>query len=444
LRAIQHVSPLAPLDRSHAQFLFASVRTGRATLCGAVEFTNTADNALRFGTILPICEDAIFRHGNAWMMVPGKRLLALAWLCTLVVFASVAAFASEDWQIIKVGGHDYLSVDNIAHFYGLPPSVISVRNKISLEDAGKSLEFTPNSREVLINGVRNWLCFPVLDQGGKFLVSRMDLAKTIEPQLRPHLISNLEQIQTVVLDPGHGGYDKGATSRYGCEKDFALDVARKLRPLLQAEGLRVIMTRESDAFVPLEVRARIANATHNSIFVSIHFNDTDRDPNATGFEIYSLTPRGAPSSAGDSVDINTEAGNPVDTQSVALSACIYHSLLGHIQEFDRGIKRARFAVLRLTKIPAVLVEGGFLTEHGESRLIANKDWRAKLAAAIGIGIENYKELADTKHRPMILAEYRRQAPPEQVTEEPSPTPTPEEPSPTPTATPSLLSAVIVP
>jgi N-acetylmuramoyl-L-alanine amidase len=295
---------------------------------------------------------------------------------------------------------------------------------------------------MMINGARNWLCFPVIEHGGKLLVPRMDLAKTIEPQLRPQRIPNLDRVQTVVLDPGHGGYDKGATSSYGCEKDFALDVARKVRPLLQAKGLRVIMTRESDAFVPLELRARIANAANNSIFVSIHFNATDRDPNATGFEIYSLTPRGAPSTADDSMALsfmNMQAGSPVDAQSVELSACIYHSVIGHIPEFDRGIKRARFAVLRLTKVPAVLVEGGFLTERGESRLIANKDWRAKLAEAISVGIENYKALADNKQRPLIVADYRRQPSRPQTAEEPSPTPTP-----TPSPTASLASAVIVP
>src|SRR5947208_8060258 len=93
---------------------------------------------------------------------------------------------------------------------------------------------------------------------------------------------------------------------------------------------------------------------------------------------------------------------------MALSACIYHSLLGHIPEFDRGIKRARFAVLRLTRVPAVLIEGGFLTERGESRLIAKKDWRGRLAQAIGIGVENYRALAVKKQPPMLVADYRRQ------------------------------------
>jgi len=251
----------------------------------------------------------------------------------------------------------------------------------------------------------------LVEQDGKYLVSRTDVAKTIEPLVRPHRVPNVGKIQTVVLDPGHGGHDKGQVSRYGYEKDFALDVARKLRPLLQAKGLRVIMTREGDYFVPLEVRAQIANAARNPIFVSIHFNGTNDDPNATGFEIFSFTPRGAPSTSDSAVALssfNMQPGSEVDAQSMALSACIYHSVLGHIPEYDRGIKRARFAVLRLTKVPAVLIEGGFLTERGECKLISNKDWRGKLAAAIGVGIENYRELGVKKQPPMLVADYRKQ------------------------------------
>src|SRR5437588_958896 len=366
---------------------------------------------------------ASLRHGKTRMIVLAKRLLALALLTVPVALAPAPAFASDDWQVIKVGNHDYLSVDNIAKFYGFPAGVPFGGRKIGLEDVNRSLEFTLDSREIMINGARNWLCFPVIEHHGKFLVSRMDLAKTLEPQLRPQHIPNIDRVQTVVLDPGHGGYDKESTSKYGYEKDFALDVARKLRPLLQAKGLRVIMTRESDGFVPLELRARIANAAQNSIFVSIHFNATDRDPDATGFEIYSLTPRGAPSTSDDSVALsfmNMQAGSAVDAQSVELSACIYHSVLGHIPEFDRGIKRARFAVLRLTKVPAVLIEGGFLTERGESKLIASKDWRGKLAGAISVGIENYRALPLNKQPPMIVADYRRQmksAPAEPIAQE---------------------------
>jgi N-acetylmuramoyl-L-alanine amidase len=345
------------------------------------------------------------------MVLPVKRWLAVALLATVIVIAQTAASAADEWKIIKVRGSDYLSVDNISQFYGLPAGIAVSGEKVQFETVKNPLEFVSGSRETLINGARSWLCFPVIEQEGKYLVSRTDVAKTIEPLVRPHRVPNAGKVQTVVVDPGHGGYDRGQVSRYGYEKDFALDVARKLRPLLLAKGLRVIMTREGDYFVPLEVRAQIANAARDSIFVSIHFNATNDDPNATGFEIFSFTPRGAPSTSDNAVApsaLSTQPGSAVDAQSMALSACIYHSLLGHIPEFDRGIKRARFAVLRLTKVPAVLIEGGFLTEQGECKLIAQKDWRAKLAHAISVGIESYRALGIKKQPPLLVADYRKQ------------------------------------
>jgi N-acetylmuramoyl-L-alanine amidase len=399
------------------------------------------------------------------MIILVKRPFALAFLSVFII--SHLLFGADDWQIIKVNGHDYLTVENIAKFYGLPADVVPSGEKIRLEAVKKPLEFVRGSREAMINGARSWLCFPLVEQDGKILVSRTDVAKTIEPLLRPQRVANVGKVQTVILDPGHGGHDKGQVSRYGYEKDFNLDVARKLRPFLQAKGLRVIMTREGDYFVPLEVRAQIANATRNSIFVSIHFNGTNDDPNATGFEIFSFTPRGAPSTSDNAAapsSLSMQPGSEVDAQSMALSVCIYHSLLGHIPQFDRGIKRARFAVLRLTRVPAVLIEGGFLTERGESQLIAKKDWRANLAQAIGVGIENYRALAGKKP-PMLVADYRRQNKPppvEFVAPEAdlsllnligesafhSSSPTPAKTSPPATQTPppasSLDSAVIVP
>ena len=340
-----------------------------------------------------------------------RHWLNLALLTGGIALAQTTTLAGDDWHIIKVNGHDYLTVENISKFYGLPAGVVAQGEKMRFETVKNPLEFVSGSREAMINGARSWLCFPLIEQDGKYLVSRTDVAKTIEPLVRPQRVSNVGDVQTVVLDPGHGGYDKGQVSRYGNEKDFALDVARKLRPLLQAKGLRVIMTREGDYFVPLEVRAKIANTARNSIFVSIHFNATSDNPDATGFEIFSFTPRGAPSTSDTaltSTSYSMQPGSAVDAQSMALSACIYHSLIGHIPEYDRGIKRARFAVLRLTKVPAVLIEGGFLTERGECKLIANKDWRAKLAGAIGVGVESYRALGVKKQPPMLVADYRKQ------------------------------------
>jgi N-acetylmuramoyl-L-alanine amidase len=345
------------------------------------------------------------------MLLPVKRWFAFAFSGCVIALSHNAASGADNWKIIKVRGSDYLSVENISQFYGLPAGIAASGDKMDFEKVKNPLEFVSGSRETMINGARSWLCFPVIEQDGKYLVSRTDLSKTIEPLVRPHRVPNAGKVQTVVLDPGHGGYDRGQVSRYGYEKDFALDVARKLRPLLQAKGLRVIMTREGDYFVPLEVRAQIANAARDSIFVSIHFNATNDDPNATGFEIFSFTPRGAPSTSDNAVApsaLSTQPGSAVDAQSMALSACIYHSLLGHLPEYDRGIKRARFAVLRLTKVPAVLIEGGFLTEQGECKLIAQKDWRVRLAHAISVGIESYRTLGTKKQPPLLVADYRKQ------------------------------------
>lgn len=320
---------------------------------------------------------------------------------------------NNDWQVIKVGPRDYLSVDNIAKFYGLIGNVDSTGKSVVLNNGRNQLQVTLDSRECIVNGVRNWLCFPVIAHDNKFLVSRIDLAKTIEPQLRPHMIQRSGKVTTVVLDAGHGGHDKGAASTLGLEKDFALDVARQLRPMLQAKGFKVVMTRESDVFIPLDMRARIANATKDSIFVSIHFNATSSNPHAAGFEIFSLTPRGAPSTNDEGLALhfaNTQAGTPVEAQSFELSAVVYHSMLGHfLQEFDRGIKRARFAVLRQTKVPSILCEGGFLSETGDAKQIGDAEWRKRYAEAICTGLEGYRALVEKKQRPMLVAEYRARA-----------------------------------
>ena len=207
------------------------------------------------------------------MVLPVKRWFAVAFLASAIAISQKAAYAADNWKIIKVRGSDYLSVDNISQFYGLPAGMAASGEKVEFETVKNPLEFVSGSREVMINGARSWLCFPVIEQDGKYLVSRTDVAKTIEPLVRPHRVQNVGKVQTVVLDPGHGGYDRGQVSRYGYEKDFALDVARKLRPLLQAKGLRVIMTREGDYFVPLGSsrtdRQRSARFDLSSAFISM-------------------------------------------------------------------------------------------------------------------------------------------------------------------------------
>lgn len=370
------------------------------------------------------------------------------WFLLFFLLAGASlSWAADDWQLYRHEGRDYVSLENIAQFYGFPPpppvvitpgkppafaqqtavaapppaaattseitpaSVTTAQTQtIHLDNGKHQLGVTMNSRGASVNGVKQWLSFPTVVQEGKVLLSRLDLVKNIEPQMRPDRIKGLGPVRTVVIDPGHGGHDKGALSRYGFEKNFALDVSTRVRDLLQERGFKVLMTRASDVFIPLHDRPKVANNLKDAIFVSIHFNSALSNPMARGFEIFSLAPRGAPATndAGFSArNLREEPGNAVDTASAALSGSIYHSMLGQVPMEDRGLKHARFAVLRLARVPAVLIELGFLSNGSESALVGTPAWRAKVAQSIVTGIESYKNLAEEKQAPKLMAEYRR-------------------------------------
>jgi N-acetylmuramoyl-L-alanine amidase len=378
------------------------------------------------------------------------RLKPSRWIglvCGAVLSANAVAV---EWTLHRFEGREYISLDNIAEFYGLPkpppvvlataltapapatpspaapskadvpgpittsdpPPATPTSKTISLDSGSSQLEVTVGLREMQINGVKHWLAFPVLLQDSKAFISRLDLSKIIEPRLRPEMIPGVQAFSTVVLDPGHGGHDRGAISKFGFEKDFALDVALRARKILESHGYKVVMTRSTDVFIPLEQRPAVANNIANSIFVSIHFNSSTSNADARGFEIFSMAPRGAPvtnDSRPSERDLRAEPGNAVDLPSSALAGSVYHALLGHVPMLDRGIKHARFAVLRRCTVPAVLVECGFVSNQAESTLISSSAWRSSVAEAIVDGVENYKMLAEKKSRPKVIADYRRAA-----------------------------------
>jgi N-acetylmuramoyl-L-alanine amidase len=332
--------------------------------------------------------------------------------------------------VVRHEGRDYVTVESLARFYDFPNKVPEVSEmmpaspttpltkKLLLDNGKHQIELSLGDRLAVIDGVNQWLGFPVEADGEKLIVSRIDLSKVIEPSMRPELIAGLGPVNTVVLDAGHGGHDKGAVCIFGNEKDFALDVCLRAKKLLEGKGLKVVMTRSDDTFIPLEERPMVANTTAHSVFVAIHFNDAMGNANASGFEIYSITPQGEPSTADNALslrDLHREPGNETDTQSLALSLSIYHSMLGNIPQVDRGVKHARFAVIRLAQVPAVLIEGGFVSSDTEARQIATPAYREELAEAVVNGIEGFKTLAEHKVPPKLVAEWRRQTAPAGLT-----------------------------
>lgn len=326
-------------------------------------------------------------------------------------FVAILLFvlSANAWETKSFSGRDHVPLDEIATFYGLGEATSPDANTRKLNGSGRSLIATINSREMEINGIKHWLAFPVLEDSGRVYVSRLDLGKTLEPAFRPALIPDFPGVSTVVLDPGHGGRDNGARSPYEHEKNFSLDVARRVRNVLQKSGLRVILTRNSDSFVELADRAGVANRLKNAVFVSLHFNAASANQAANGFEIFCVTPRGAPSTAYEQIrvrDMIQENGNEHDIHSFALANAIYHSMHGKVEMMDRGVKRARFAVIRLAGVPSVLVEGGFLSNAADARKVASKQWRDNYAASIARGILEYKKLAEKRVPPREVAAYR--------------------------------------
>jgi N-acetylmuramoyl-L-alanine amidase len=169
------------------------------------------------------------------------------------------------------------------------------------------------------------------------------LASTVSAQTR---------YNTVVIDAGHGGFDRGGIPGQRVpEKMMTLDVALKLKPLLEKAGYRVVMTRSTDIFVPLGSRVAIANSYPNAIFVCIHFNSASRS-GANGIETYFYS-----------------------TESAPLAASIHSAVVGGARSENRGVRRRGYFVLRRTTVPAVLVECGFLTNPGEAQAALTNSYR---------------------------------------------------------------------
>jgi N-acetylmuramoyl-L-alanine amidase len=169
----------------------------------------------------------------------------------------------------------------------------------------------------------------------------------------------------VVIDPGHGGDDGGATEGRVFEKHLNFDVARRLEIQLQRRGFRTILTRTRDEFISLSQRSNIANRTRDSIFVSIHFNSAYRT-SAYGIETFYYNYGG-----------------------YQLASRVHSSVCRKLRPEDRGVKKAAYSVLRNTKCPGILVEGGFLSNSKERDRCLQPWYRQALAESIAVGVDVY-------------------------------------------------------
>ena len=217
------------------------------------------------------------------------------------------------------------------------------------------------------------------------------MLKTFDPLLRPYAHAVKNDYKTVVLDPGHGGEDGGAEGPGGSlEKTMALDITKRVAAHLKTAGLKVVLTRDTDRAIELTDRPKLAAAAKADLFVSIHLNAGSAT--AQGAEVYALSLPGYPSSndVGQAmVDPAPLAGNVHDASNMLLSYNIQKALRDNQGQEDRGVRRARFVVLKQAPCPATLVECGFLSNAAEEKDFGNEAYRKDIAKRISRGILAY-------------------------------------------------------
>jgi N-acetylmuramoyl-L-alanine amidase len=275
---------------------------------------------------------------------------------------------------------------------GAPQLLSSQPRTYSVSSSNGIMVLAVGSHEANWNGVELLLGFAPEFIDGQLFAHGLDLQKNLQPLLcAPPLTfdSNL----VIVIDPGHGGGNTGTKSvldgRF--EKEFTLDWAKRLKPLLEQEGWTVFLTRTNDTEISLPDRIAFAEAHQAGVFISLHFNSAAPDTQQSGLETYCLTPTGMPSNLTRGYDDTVSQNFPdnyYDDQNLQLAMRLQSALLHASGEEDRGVRRARFmGVLSGQHQPAILIEGGYLSNPHEAGKIESAEFRQKLAEAVAAALK---------------------------------------------------------
>lgn len=247
------------------------------------------------------------------------------------------------------------------------------------------------------NDARGWGLQNYLAVAGLLLF----LASIVWWQLLPALpsvsvsaVDNAEALGVVIIDPGHGGQDSGTIHSGIMEKDLALDISRRMERLLQAQNVSTLLTRTGDNYISLAGRAASANRERDAVFVSIHFDEAQ--PKAGGVETYYAahqTPRQSAVVAWLPFLQNAAAEERENPESQSLAGFVQTALVEKTHAANRGTRAEQFFVIANVRHPAVLVEGGFLTNKNDVGKLMNEEYRERLASAIVDGVLRYREVA---------------------------------------------------
>lgn len=315
--------------------------------------------------------------------------LGLLWLCWLS-----ASGAPEALPRFPLAGTDYVLLEDWAQANRLQLRWSVPKQQVKASGTWSSFSFDIDSRKINYNGVSLWLSHPVGLRTGGACIAWRDVTSVLYPLLHPSRNPPGKKVEVVCLDPGHGGKDTGNYQGSNAEKKYTLLLAKEINALLSKAGIKVQMTRSRDSFVDLPERAQFAAQKKADLFVSLHFNSADSS--VRGAELYCVTPANASSTNDrENHEKGPCPGNRFEAKSLVLAYHLQRSILKGVAAEDRGVRRARFLVLSQSEMPAVLIEGGFMSHPIESQKIYDAAWRRELARAIVQGILAYKKIVET-------------------------------------------------
>ena len=310
-------------------------------------------------------------------------------------FALLLAFCLAPAHAAVINGQNYVPLVDWARANRLNCYWLKWGDIMAATNRTTRLVFDKDSRMVEVNGTEVALSFPVASDHGALLIAQMDLNTAIRPLLFPPRFADAKRITTICLDPGHGGKDTGNHTFWHSEKTYTLALALELRDQLQKAGFNVILTRTRDTTVELPDRPALANRRGVDLFVSLHFNATPTGKNEVeGPQTYCITPIGASSTdaQGEGANFGPTMANRAEQKSLLLAYQVQKSLVRNLGAKARGVRRARYWVLRDATMPAILIEGGYMTHPVERKKIYDVVYRREMAQSIVIGILTYQRL----------------------------------------------------
>ncbi|MBM3245994.1 MAG: hypothetical protein FJZ13_01550 [Candidatus Omnitrophica bacterium] len=348
-----------------------------------------------------------------------SRILGYIFIFYLLTFIGCATVPTgEGLATYDISGVSYLSLVSLCELDGINLDYDTFTRAAVLSREGHKISLMVGDTLVLVDGSARYLKHPPDIYRGALVVPYKFKEQILDTLFKKSYSPEraaipLSKIRKVVIDAGHGGTDPGAIGMTGVrEKDITLDISKRLSSSARSAGLEVVMTRSADRFIPLSSRVDIANRSRADLFLSIHAN-ANRVRSLKGFEVYYISPAiddssralSAARDAAPDLDNNCFAGNSLNlratlwdmfytasrAESIALGKAICRAIDRNLDTRILGIKAARFYVLKGVRMPAVLVEIGFLSNYDEERMLKNSYYRQKIVESIMAGIKNYDQ-----------------------------------------------------